>query len=155
MTRRLRLSPVEQETLEQAVKHHPKAYARERAAGLLKVASQASAAWVAEHGLLTRHAPDTLYRWLNRYQAEGLAALTIRPGRGRKPRLSPPHPRRTRRPAPRPTGVAGQQPTRPWAGAESLDARGIGGDGAAVRGREPVGDLADPSRPPAALEARA
>jgi transposase len=91
MTRRLELGPAERATLEQAVKHHPKPYARERAAALVKVADRtAAAAWVAEHGLLTAHAPDTVYRWLDRYEAEGLAALTVRPGRGRKPTLSPP-----------------------------------------------------------------
>jgi transposase len=100
MVRRLTLEPVERETLVQAVKHHGKAYVRERAAALLKIAAGVSAAWVAEHGLLTRHAPDTVYRWLDRYQREGLAALTIRPGRGRKPTLSPPG-------APRAGGAAG------------------------------------------------
>jgi transposase len=91
MTRRLELGRAERETLEQAVRHHPKAYARERAAALVKVADRtAAASWVAEHGLLTAHAPDTVYRWLDRYEAEGLAALTVRPGRGRQPTLSPP-----------------------------------------------------------------
>jgi transposase len=90
MTRRLELSEVEQTTLEEAVKHHPKAYARERAAALVKVAGRTSAHQVAKQGLLRRHAPDTVYRWLDRYEAEGLAVLTIRSGRGRKPRLSPP-----------------------------------------------------------------
>ncbi len=90
MTRRLELSEVERTTLEQAVRHHPKPYARERAAALVQVADRTAAAWVAEHGLLTAHAPDTVYRWLDRYETEGLAALTVRPGRGRKPTLSPP-----------------------------------------------------------------
>jgi Winged helix-turn helix len=101
MTRRLELEPAERATLEQAVRHHPKPYARERAAALVKVADRtAAASWVAEHGLLTAHAPDTVYRWLDRYEAEGLAALTVRPGRGRKPTLSPPG-------APRAGGAAG------------------------------------------------
>jgi transposase len=90
MTRRLELNEVERTTLVQAVKHHPKAYARERAAALVKVAAGASAHQVAREGLLTRHAPDTVYRWLDRYEAVGIAGLLIRPGRGRKPRLSPP-----------------------------------------------------------------
>src|SRR3954471_802262 len=89
MVRRLTLEPVERETLVQAVKHHAKAYVRERAAALLKIADGKSAAWVAEHGLLTRHAPDTVYRWLNQYVAKGIGGLRIRPGRGRKPRLPP------------------------------------------------------------------
>jgi hypothetical protein len=90
MTRRLELLAAERTTLEQAVRHHPKAYARERAAALVKIADRTAAARVAEQGLLTRHKPDTVYRWLNEYEAHGLAVLTIRPGRGRKPRLSPP-----------------------------------------------------------------
>jgi transposase len=90
VTRRLALEPAERETLEQAVRHHPKAYARERAAALVKVADRTAASRVAEHGLLRAHAPDTVYRWLDRYEAEGLAALTVRAGRGRKPTLSPP-----------------------------------------------------------------
>ena len=96
MTRRLELTEGERTTLEQAVKHHPKPYARERASALLKVAGRSSAAWVAEHGLLTRHVPDTVYRWLDRYEAEGLSALTVRPGRGRKARLPPPRECRAR-----------------------------------------------------------
>ena len=59
MTRRLELSEVERTTLEQAVKHHPKAYARERAAALVKVADRTAAAWVAEHGLLMRRTRRT------------------------------------------------------------------------------------------------
>jgi transposase len=35
--------------------------------------------------LLRPHKPDTLYRWLDRYDAEGVAGLVIRAGRGRKP----------------------------------------------------------------------
>jgi transposase len=97
MTRRLELTEAERTTLEQAVKHHPKPYVRERAAALLKVAGRWVASRVAEHGLLARHAPDTVYRWLDRYEAEGLAALTVRPGRGRKARLSPPRERRAGR----------------------------------------------------------
>lgn len=90
MTRRLELSEAERTTLEEAVRRHPKAYARERAAALLKVAARSSALWVAKHGLLRRRSADTVYEWLDRYEDEGLAVLTIRVGRGRKPALSPP-----------------------------------------------------------------
>jgi hypothetical protein len=64
-------------------------YLRERAAALLKVADGATAAHVARSGLLRSRQPDTLYAWLRRYRAEGLAGLSIRPGRGRKPAFSP------------------------------------------------------------------
>src|SRR3954451_25497053 len=92
--RRLTLTTGKRDELLAAVKHHPKAYVRERAAAILKIAAGASAASVAAVGLLVRRAPDTVYRWLNGYESEGLRGLLIRPGRGRKPRLSPPGERR-------------------------------------------------------------
>jgi transposase len=106
MVRHLELSEAERTTLEQAVKHHPKAYARERAAALLKIADGRVASWVAESGLLVRHAADTVYGWLTRYERDGLAALTIRVGRGRKPTLSPPAAQRASRGAGRAAGGA-------------------------------------------------
>ncbi len=68
----------------------PKASLRERAAALLKVADGQPAAHVARAGLLRGRDPDTRSAWLNRYRAEGVAGLTIRPGRGRTPAFSPP-----------------------------------------------------------------
>ena len=65
------------------------AYQRERAAALLKIADGQSAAAVARTGLLRPRQPDTVYRWLARYRAEGIAGLTIRPGRGRTPAAYP------------------------------------------------------------------
>ena len=41
MTRRLEVNEAERTTLEPAVRHHPKPYVRERAAGLLKIAARA------------------------------------------------------------------------------------------------------------------
>jgi hypothetical protein len=87
--RRLTLTTGERDGLLDAEKHHAKAYVRERAAAILKIAGGASAASVAARGLLTPRAPDTVYRWLKQYQKEGQPGLTIRPGRGRTPRLSP------------------------------------------------------------------
>lgn len=75
--------------LEQAVRSHPKAYVRERAAAVLKVAGGMSAVQVARHGLLRRHSPDSVNLWLNRYAEEGIAGLMVRPGRGRKPAFFP------------------------------------------------------------------
>jgi transposase len=88
--RRLTLTKEARAELVDAAKHHAKAYVRERAAAILKVADGASAAWVAARGLLLPRAPDTVYRWLDQFEEAGLAGLTIRPGRGRKPSLSPP-----------------------------------------------------------------
>jgi transposase len=85
----LELTPHQRTTLEEARDHHPKPYMRERAAALLKVAGGLSVPRVARWGLLRPHDPDTLYRWVHRYQGEGIAGLLVREGRGRKPAFSP------------------------------------------------------------------
>jgi transposase len=69
---------------------HPIPYLRERAAAILKVAAGESTRAVAAHGLLRPRRHDTVARWIHRYQADGLNALRVRPGRGRKPAFSPP-----------------------------------------------------------------
>lgn len=66
-----------------------KAYLRERAAALLKIAAGQSVHAVAKTGLLRPRQPDTVYDWLNRYEAEGVDGLIIRDGRGRKPAYEP------------------------------------------------------------------
>lgn len=75
--------------LEFARRRHPKPYVRERAAAILKVSAGNSIRQVALKGLLRRRRPETVKEWINRYLAEGLAGLLIRPGRGRKPVFSP------------------------------------------------------------------
>lgn len=70
-----------------------KAYLRERAAAILKVAQGIAGSTVACCLLLRPRRPDTLYGWLNRYEVEGVEGLVIRPGRGRKPAFSPSDPR--------------------------------------------------------------
>ena len=87
--RELKLGMVEYQTLVEMRDHHPKAYLRERASALLKIADGASLIQVARHGLLKARHPDRVREWLNRYQQAGLAGLYIRPGRGRKPVFSP------------------------------------------------------------------
>jgi hypothetical protein len=68
----------------------PKPYQRERAAALLKIAAGASATIVARRGLLRPRRPETVWQWVQRFTAHGVAGLlTIRPGRGRKPAFSP------------------------------------------------------------------
>lgn len=89
--RELFLSAPERAELERMARTDPKPYRRERAAALLKIAAGEVAAEVARRGLLRPRDPDTVYSWLDRYQEDGLAGLTIRPGRGRKPAFfSPP-----------------------------------------------------------------
>lgn len=96
---RLALEEREEQELRDLRDHAPKPYLRERAAGILKVAAGRSAAAVARTGLLRARRADTVGAWLARYRVEGLAGLTIRPGRGRKPAFSPPLPGPGRRPA--------------------------------------------------------
>lgn len=69
--------------------HAAKPYLRERAAAMLKIADGQSPHAVSQHGLLRQRKPDTVYAWLNRYQAEGIEGLYIRDGRGRKPAYEP------------------------------------------------------------------
>jgi transposase len=92
MSQRRRVEVTEEQRAEllRVVKHDPKAYRRERAAAILKVAAGEVAARVAAQGLLVRRDPDSVYGWLDRYRQHGVAGLTIAPGRGRKRRLSPP-----------------------------------------------------------------
>jgi transposase len=66
-----------------------KSYLRERAAALLKIADGMSAHAVSQQGLYRQRKPDTVYEWLNRYEAEGIDGLYIREGRGRKPAYDP------------------------------------------------------------------
>jgi hypothetical protein len=97
MTTRLSLTPAQHAALVDLRDHAPQPYLRERAAGLLKVAAGAAVAAVAAvaaTGLLQPRQPETLSCWIARYRAGGLAGLTIRAGRGRKPVFSPSAPRR-------------------------------------------------------------
>jgi transposase len=82
---RLSLTPEERAALVALRDAGPKPYLRERAAALLKIADGQAAAAVARTGLLRPRQPDTVYRWLARFRAEGIAGLADRPGRGRKP----------------------------------------------------------------------
>lgn len=91
--RQVRVTPEQRHSLMRLLATAPKAYLRERAAAILKVADGIPAARVAAQGLLRRHDPDTVYAWIDRFEAEGVNGLTIRPGRGRKPAFSPSAPR--------------------------------------------------------------
>lgn len=87
--RQLLLPDAARRTLAQMRDTDPKAYLRERAAALLKVADGQRPAHVARSGLLRPRAEDTVYAWLDRFEVEGVAGLRVRPGRGRKPVFSP------------------------------------------------------------------
>ncbi len=97
---RISLTVEQSSEVEQARDHSDKPYVRERACAILKIASGVSgrqaclprSAWrrqVAQQGLLKKRRKDTIYEWVNRYQAEGISGLQIRSGRGRKPAFSP------------------------------------------------------------------
>ena len=86
---RISLTAEQSSEVEQARDHSDKPYMRERACAILKIASGMSGRQVAQRGLLKKRRKDTIYEWVNRYQAEGISGLQIRSGRGRKPAFSP------------------------------------------------------------------
>jgi transposase len=91
MPKRRYFKPTEEEKaeLEMVRDKHPKAYLREKAGALLKIATGLSPHQVAREGLLKSRDPDSIYSWLDRYEAEGIKGLLVRDGRGRKPAFSP------------------------------------------------------------------
>jgi transposase len=88
--REVRLTAEQREQLRWMVKHDPKPYRRERASAVMQVAAGQTASQVAASGLLVRRDPDTVYGWLDRFEDDGVAGLTITEGRGRKPTHFPP-----------------------------------------------------------------
>ena len=83
------LDAEQQRELLKVREHHPRPYVRERAAAILKVASGQPVCQVAAHGLLRPRQPETVSTWISRYLAGGVAALSVKEGRGRKPAFSP------------------------------------------------------------------
>jgi hypothetical protein len=80
--RTLVLTPEQRADLERVRDRDARAYLREMAAGLLKIADGQSARQVALRGLLQPRKPETVCRWLDRYRRDGLAGLVHRPRRG-------------------------------------------------------------------------
>jgi hypothetical protein len=74
--RTLTLTDPQRDELLRLRDHDPKPYVRERCAALLLIADGVSAHAVAASRLLQPRDPDTLYAWLDRYQAEGVPGLT-------------------------------------------------------------------------------
>lgn len=93
--RTLLLSADQRTALERVRDRDERAYWREMAAGLLKVADGQSARQVALTGLLHPRKPETVCGWLNRYRAHGLAGVVHRPRRGGG--ISPPAQARSHR----------------------------------------------------------
>ena len=100
MPKRLEITLSEQQRAEllQARDHHSKAYVREKAAAILKIADERlPALQVASHRLLKRRDDNTVRSWLRRYLHGGLADLLVLSGRVSQPAFSPCARRRKRR----------------------------------------------------------
>jgi transposase len=89
---KLCLAAEQVEELTTARDQHPKAYVRERAAGILKVSQGQSVRQVALHGLHKRRSEHTVKGWIESYLSEGLVGLLVKTGRGRKAAFFPPQP---------------------------------------------------------------
>jgi len=85
----INLTPGQRRELERVRDHETKAYVREKAAAILKIAAGWSANQVARMGLLKRRKHQTVCGWVQRYQATGIRGLYVQSGRGRKPAFSP------------------------------------------------------------------
>jgi hypothetical protein len=76
--RRLAVSPAQHEELVAHRDHDSRPYVRERCAALVKIAAGMSPHAVARRGLLKARDPDTVYGWLDAYEAAGLAGVVAR-----------------------------------------------------------------------------
>jgi hypothetical protein len=84
--RTLILTEEQRQQLLQLRDHDPRPFVRERGAALLKIAEGDSPHRVARRGLLKPRDPDTLYSWLDSYQASGVQGLTAHPQGGSRGR---------------------------------------------------------------------
>ena len=73
--RTLKLKPWQRTKLLRLRDHDPRPYLRERSAAMLKIVEGHSPHWVAQHGLLKPRDPDTVYHWLDLFEAEGIQGL--------------------------------------------------------------------------------
>jgi hypothetical protein len=80
--RALTLTEEQRQELLQLRDHDARPYVRERGAALLKIAEGQSPHRVAQSGLLKPRDPDTVYAWLDRYEAQGAAGLIAHPQGG-------------------------------------------------------------------------
>ncbi len=82
--RSLSLTADQQRELQHLRDHDPRPYVRERCAALLKIAQGCTPHAVARQGLLRPRDPDTVYHWLDRFQAEGLVGVLGYPHGGNR-----------------------------------------------------------------------
>jgi hypothetical protein len=80
--RAVTLTEEQRQELLQLRDHDARPYVRERGAAILKIADGQSPHRVARSGLLKPRDPDTVYAWLDRYQAQGAAGLIAHPQGG-------------------------------------------------------------------------
>jgi transposase len=80
--RALTLSEEQRQELLRLRDHDARPYVRERGAALLKIAEGQSPHRVAKSGLLKQRDPETVYAWLDRYEAQGAAGLIAHPHGG-------------------------------------------------------------------------
>src|SRR5260370_39892273 len=88
------LNEQQKRDLAHARDHHAKSHIRVKAAAVLKGASGMSLRAVALEGLLKPVAEETVSRWVETYQREGIQGWMVKTGRGRKPAFSPSRPRK-------------------------------------------------------------
>ena len=86
------LNPEQQSELEEVRCRHAKAYMRERAVAVLKVAEGQTLTEVAEKCLLKRRKAETVHEWIKAYLKDGIKGWEIKKGRGRKPAFFPQKP---------------------------------------------------------------
>src|SRR5262249_54416952 len=80
--RSLTLTEEQRQELLRLRDHDPRPYVRERGAALPKIAEGQSPHRVARAGLLKPRDPDTVYAWLDRYEAQGAGGLIAHPQGG-------------------------------------------------------------------------
>jgi len=84
--RTLSLTEEQRQELLRLRDHDARPYVRERGAALLKIAEGDTAHRVAKRGLLKPRDPDTVYSWLDPYQASGAQGLIAHPQGGSRGR---------------------------------------------------------------------
>ncbi|MEM8863499.1 MAG: hypothetical protein AAGD96_34760 [Chloroflexota bacterium] len=85
----LELTEVQRQELINARDQHPKGHMREKAAILLKIADGMSPHAASQQGGHKPHHPDSIYKWMDWYESEGLNRLNVQKGRGRKAAFFP------------------------------------------------------------------
>lgn len=85
---RIDLSEAERAQLERWTKSPPRSYLRYRAQAILQIAEGKPVYQIARQLKLRVHR-TTVSIWAQRYLAEGLSGLKVKPGRGRKAGFSP------------------------------------------------------------------